>query len=232
MRDPNLLWSRRPPRRQHPPGAAVWLSQQDRTAAEATLAALLAELLQTDTAAGRERHLLAQALEIRGQLQAFRMAAVQRHTQRIASAVLECFQLLIRKASLLDALVIDPLTYAVTLYDGLGRVLPPKRLSAGERQLLATSLLWGLSRVSGRALPTVIDTPLGRMDSHHRRNLVERYFPQASHQVILLSTDEEIHGGWLDALEPAIGRKYLLEHDDAARRTTVRDGYFGVAVVV
>ena len=209
---------------------ALGASHAQRDAAAATLAALLTELIEMDGAASRERLLLAQAQEIRGQLQQFRKVAVERHTRRIAAAVLECFQSLIRKASLLDALVIDPQTYAVTLYDGRGRELPPKRLSAGERQLLATSLLWGLSRVSGRALPTVIDTPLGRMDSHHRRNLVERYFPHASHQVILLSTDEEINGGWLAELEPAIGRRFLLEHDDAARRTTVRDGYFQAAV--
>ena len=39
-------------------------------------------------------------------------------------------------------------------------------------------------------LPVVIDTPLGRLESSHRHHLVDRYFPQASHQV--MSTDTEI----------------------------------------
>jgi DNA sulfur modification protein DndD len=52
--------------------------------------------------------------------------------------------------------------------------------------------LRGLAKASGRPLPTIIDTPLGRLDSTRRRHLLERYFPVASHQVILLSTDEEI----------------------------------------
>jgi len=44
------------------------------------------------------------------------------------------------------------------------------------KQLLAIAFLWGLARVSGRKLPVAIDTPLGRLDSSHRTNLVERYF--------------------------------------------------------
>ncbi len=31
-----------------------------------------------------------------------------------------------------------------------------------------------------------------RMDSRHRENLVERYFPHVSHQVVLFYTDSEI----------------------------------------
>ena len=100
------------------------------------------------------------------------------------------------------------------------------RLSAGERQLLATSLLWGLARASGRPLPTIIDTPLGRLDSSHRRHLIERYFPVASHQVILLSTDEEIDEDSLKRLQPHISRSYHLQFDEALRSTRVTPGYF------
>ncbi len=43
--------------------------------------------------------------------------------------------------------------------------------------------------------------------------------------MILLSTDEEISGGYHEALMPSIGRSYRLEFDPAARRTVVYDGY-------
>jgi len=46
--------------------------------------------------------------------------------------------------------------------------------SLGLKQLLAIAFLWGLARVSGRKLPVAIDS-LGRLDSSHRTNLVERY---------------------------------------------------------
>jgi DNA sulfur modification protein DndD len=104
--------------------------------------------------------------------------------------------------------------------------MKPDRLSAGERQLLAVSLLWGLAKASRRPLPAIIDTPLGRLDSSHRRHLVERYFPHASHQVLLLSTDEEIGGEYLDAIRPSVGHSYLLEFNEAERSSTVKPGYF------
>jgi len=74
-------------------------------------------------------------------------------------------------------------------------------------------------------VPLVIDTPLGRLDSHHRSHIVQRYFPAASHQVILLSTDEEIIGRYLEMIRPAVGREYLLEFDDAKRESSVKQGY-------
>ena len=64
------------------------------------------------------------------------------------------------------------------------------------------------------------------MDSSHRRHLVERYFPVASHQVILLSTDEEINGVSLEPLKKYLSHSYELIHDDATGATKVVEGYF------
>jgi DNA sulfur modification protein DndD len=65
------------------------------------------------------------------------------------------------------------------------------------------------------------------MDSVHRTHLVERYFPTASHQVILLSTDKEIASDELERLRPAVGRSFTLVYDDATEGSRVEDGYFG-----
>ena len=114
------------------------------------------------------------------------------------------------------------------MYDPKGQLLPKQRLSAGEKQLLAIAFLWGLARVSGRNLPIAIDTPLGRLDSSHRNNLVERYFPTASHQVILLSTDTEIGKPEVAKLteQEAISRSYLLKYHPDQGNTTLEEGYF------
>jgi DNA sulfur modification protein DndD len=55
---------------------------------------------------------------------------------------------------------------------------------------------------------------------------LERYFPVASHQVILLSTDEEITETNLAKIQPFVGRSYQLMYDEQLRSTTIQPGYF------
>ena len=114
------------------------------------------------------------------------------------------FRFLLRKQTLVERILIDPATFGVTLYDGAGHALPRQRLSEGEKQIFAVAMLWGLARASARPLPAVIDTPMARLDAVHRQNLVERYFPNASHQVVLLSTDTEVDRHYYQALQPHI----------------------------
>ncbi|HQT72575.1 MAG TPA: DNA sulfur modification protein DndD [Acidiphilium sp.] len=166
---------------------------------------------------------------VRSTLGRFRDAVVVRHVERIQALVLDSFRQLARKTNLVGDLRIDPVTFRLDLRDGDQRALSAERLSAGERQLLAIAILWGLARAADRPLPTVIDTPLGRLDSEHRDHLVRRYFPRASHQVLLLSTDEEITGRHYKALRPAIGREYRLRFDEAEERTVIEPGYFAEA---
>ena len=100
------------------------------------------------------------------------------------------------------------------------------KLSAGERQLLAVAILWGLAKASKSAAPTIIDTPLGRLDSEHRLNLVEQYFPLASNQVILLSTDEEINKKYHKYIKPSLARSYKIEYDQKINGSKLKEGYF------
>ena len=157
-------------------------------------------------------------------LKAFEAAVVRRHISRLEQYVLNSFQTLIRKERLISRIEIDPDTFEVTLKGVDGNAFTMDRLSAGERQLLAVSLLWGLAQASGRPVPTVIDTPLGRLDSAHRTNLVEKYFPYAGQQVILLSTDTEITADHYARLRPRISRSYTLAFDGRKGTTDVYEG--------
>jgi DNA sulfur modification protein DndD len=139
---------------------------------------------------------------------------------------MESFQRITRKKNIFARIEISPNDYVLSLFDRENNRIPTHQLSAGERQLLAVSILWGLSQAAGRPLPAIIDTPLGRLDGPHRSLLVHNYFPAASHQVILLSTDQEIDGTLYPKLERSIAKEYLIEFDEFTLSSEVRNGYF------
>ncbi len=176
-----------------------------------------------------DEHLIKSAARVQQTLQVFKERLTLKKLNKLEGEVTECFRYLLHKSDLVHRIAIDTLNFSLSLYDPEGQSVPKHRLSAGEKQLLSIAFLWGLARVSGRNLPVAIDTPLGRLDSSHRNNLVERYFPTASHQVILLSTDTEIGLNELNQLQEqdAIARRYLLEYDSQKRQTLVcSDRYF------
>jgi DNA sulfur modification protein DndD len=182
--------------------------------------------LETSVEEERASRMITRSEQMRRTFGRFRDKVVKHHVHRLEELILDSFQQILRKQSLIAGLRIDSGTFGLTLLGQDGQTLSPERLSAGERQLLAISTIWGLARASGRPLPVVIDTPLGRLDSTHRKLLVERYFPNASHQVILLSTDEEIDKSLYEELEPHIARTYRLDYDDRAGSTKIVPGYF------
>lgn len=140
------------------------------------------------------------------------------------------FNHLARKGEFIRDIRFHAETFASTLVDRQGREIPKSALSAGEKQVYAIAMLWALARTSGRPLPMIIDTPLARLDSDHRLNLIERYFPSASHQVVLLSTDTEVDHALVEALEESVSHAYRLDFDSDAESTSVNEGYFDAAV--
>lgn len=193
---------------------------------EAKLATLLDKQLEARHEEDAKARIVKHSERVRLTLDAFKQRVVQRHIERIELFVLESLQHLYQKKNLIQAVHIDPQSFQVSLRSVDGEEVSMERLSAGERQLLATSLLWGLARAASRPLPMIIDTPLGRLDSQHRQSLTEHYFPSASHQVLLLSTDEEINGEVLNELLPSISRQYLLQYNMKKEYTQVVEGYF------
>jgi DNA sulfur modification protein DndD len=174
------------------------------------------------------QHVIASIAKAQGTLKLFKEKLTLKKLNKLEIEITDCFRYLLHKTDLVHRVAIDTDTFSLSIYDPEGKLVPKHRLSAGEKQLLAIAFLWGLARVSGRQLPVAIDTPLGRLDSSHRNNLVERYFPSASHQVILLSTDTEISKVEYDKLQEleAIAHSYLLKYDSTKRQTTVEPGYF------
>ena len=175
-----------------------------------------------------DEHIIKSATKVQETLKLFKEKLTLKKLNKLETEVKDCFLYLLHKSNLINRVTIDSDRFKLELYDRDGQLFPKQRLSAGEKQLLAISFLWGLARVSGRNLPIAIDTPLGRLDSSHRHNLIERYFPTASHQVILLSTDTEIGEKEVTMLrkQDAIAQEYLLKYNSEKRQTTVEKKYF------
>jgi len=170
--------------------------------------------------------IISHCAKVRKTMNVFRGNVLERNIARIEQLIFESFVHLLRKTSLVSDIRIDAFDCSIELRSTNGKVLPPERLSAGEKQLLAVSMIWGLSRASGRPLPVVIDTPLGRLDTDHRSHLVNRYFPYASHQVVLLSTDDEIDEAFSKNIAPWTGHRYRLRFNEELDATVIEDGYF------
>lgn len=174
----------------------------------------------------RDKRILEHTSEVRHTLGLYRKALIGKHIGRLESLIQESFTALIRKNDLVKNIHINPDDFSLIIINKQNEVIPTKRLSAGERQLLAISILWGLAKASGRPLPVIIDTPLGRLDSEHRGHLVDNYFPNASHQVLLLSTDTEIDSKYRNALSKRIGKEYHIQYHEDQKTSTITLGYF------
>ena len=180
--------------------------------------------LQMDRETDRQRTQLVTGVQsvlemYSGQLTHVKVEALQ-------EAVVDCFNQLCRKQGLMKRIEIDSQTFAVTLYDRQDRLIPKAALSAGEKQIYAISILWGLAKTSGRPLPMIIDTPLGRLDSDHRHRLIEGYFPYASHQVVVLSTDTELDKQNFEMLSPHVSHAYHLVYNQIEGSTSAEKRYF------
>lgn len=164
--------------------------------------------------------------DVQSVLAAYTAQLTQAKSATLGDAIAEGFNQLSHKSYRIKRVELDPRTFAVTLYDTQNRSLLKEELSAGEKQIYTTALLWALAKTSGKALPMILDTPLGRLDSSHRQLLVERYFPYASHQIILLSTDTEVEGDLCSLLEPHISHTFHLAYQQGQGLTTIKEGYF------
>lgn len=100
------------------------------------------------------------------------------------------------------------------------------RLSKGERQIFILALYWAIIILSNQNIPFVIDTPYARIDANHRKEISEKFFPNISKQVIILSTDEEINEEYYGIIKPYIAKEYLLINDENQNKTTIENRYF------
>ena len=192
---------------------------------DTTLASLRTQVarLEQRLSAEDDTEWLAAADSVCAALEEFVVTARSSAVDGVRAGMLAGLSRLLRKTALVRDVEINPATYAVRMLgaDGDEVELP----SAAEHQLAAMAFIEGVLTASAAPMPLFVDTPLARLDSHHRRAVVAAFWPSLGRQVIVLSTDEEIVGGLLELARPHLAETYLVACDDHGA-SSIRPGAY------
>lgn len=207
--------------------------QQERSSANAVVTAKIAEF-------NRVVESFLQDLELRDEAErmvkytnmaiklvdAYSVRLQEKKTGILGECITDCYKKLANKKNLIQRIEMDPETLELIYWDENDNAVSKDSLSAGEKQLMVIAILWALALCSQKKLPVIIDTPLSRLDSQHRAAIVTTYFPNASNQTIILSTDTEIDHNYYNMMAEYIGDEFTLNYSEDTKSTSIEEGYF------
>lgn len=159
-------------------------------------------------------------------LEAYAVELQRRKTGTLGATITKCYKQLANKKNLIQEIVMNPETLDMQYLDENGNEVSKESLSAGEKQLMIIAILWALALCSKKKLPVIIDTPLSRLDSQHRTSIISTYFPNASDQTIILSTDTEIDQNYYEMMKNSVGDEFTLVYSEETKSTSIKKGYF------
>jgi len=117
------------------------------------------------------------------------------------------------------------------IYHKAGNEIYMNQLNTASKQVVIQVLLKSLHEFGDYDPPVMIDTVMGVLDETSRATVLENYFPELSHQTILLSSDSEIRTGKdLDKIAPFISKTFTLQRDRERQLTDIIPGYFGITL--
>jgi len=196
-----------------------WLLYEKKAKLEAVIRELEEKIICTE----EDQRKINACIGIRDSLKEFIEVTISSKIKELEKIITEMYRKLANKNDMVKEIKIDTKTFMTTLIDFEGCVVNKESLSAGEKEIYALSVLWGLSKISKRRLPLIVDSLLARLDSSHIENIVENFFPNAGEQVIILSHDREIDQGLYDKLKPNVCKSYTLSLNE---NNKIKKGYF------
>lgn len=112
----------------------------------------------------------------------------------------------------------------ISLLDRNGLIRHKESLSQGEKQIYISSLIKAILSLSIQEYPIFIDTPLGRLDDEHIKNVLLNYYPDLAKQVVIMATNNEIPPSRYKIMQSNVAKSYLLENKN--NNTKFKTGYF------
>jgi len=119
-----------------------------------------------------------------------------------------------------DKIILDE-NFNINLYDIYGNTMDILSSSSGQKQIIATALIWGISEYISEDIPMIIDTPLGRLDEKNQSLILNEFYPNVSKQVIILPTPSELKHDGFKSLTKHISQTFIL--DNAGSATTIKE---------
>lgn len=156
----------------------------------------------------------------------FREIQLKKKLHEVQIEASKMLKKIFRKNDYITSLTIDHVTYDVKLFDAHKDPIEKSTLSAGEKEILLISLIWAIFKCSGRKVPFIFDTLLGRLDKTHKAAVLTEFIPYSGKQAIILSTDSEIDEHHYNLLAPYTAKEYMLEFNVERHETAVLDQYF------
>jgi len=158
----------------------------------------------------------------------FRELQLRRKIKDVEIFALSMIKRLMRKEDFIETIQIDPKSFEISLFNRSQNKISVRGLSAGERQILILSVIWGTLKSANRNIPIILDTMFGRLDDEHKLSIVNKLIPEFSKQVIVLATNSEVPKNLYTHFKKNISNEYTLNYNSAAERTIVNPGFFGV----
>lgn len=150
---------------------------------------------------------------------------VKKYLSKTEEAASIIFRKVIRKENYVKQILISE-KFELSIVNSNGNVFPVNILSAGEKQLLISSIIFAFFKTANREMFFVFDTPLARLDKSNRTLFLNNLMSQISDQVIILSTDSEVDNELYRSAQNRINHTYTLKYDEVENVSKIEESYF------
>lgn len=103
----------------------------------------------------------------------------------------------------------------IRLIDMQDKPIDQNSLSMGERQLFSSAILGSLVEETDYDFPVFIDSPLQKLDISHSSNILQKFYPTVSKQVVMFPLlHKELTEKEYELIKPNVSKVYKINHNN------------------
>lgn len=103
----------------------------------------------------------------------------------------------------------------INLVDVQNKTIDQNTLSMGERQLFSSAILGSLVEETDYEFPVFIDSPLQKFDISHSSNILQKFYPTVSKQVVMFPLlYKELTEKEYELIKPKVSKVFKINHND------------------